>query len=63
MRKSVNEILQEMEESGLTLKAQLYVDELVELKERSEGDVFQLICDAYHYGFHRGMESEKRNHK
>lgn len=65
MKKTVNEILIEMNQSGLADKAsgRLRLDELTQLYEIScDNDIFELICSVYNYGFYRGMRSEKRKH-
>ena len=65
MKKTVNEILIEMNQSGLADKAsgRLRLNELTQLYEIScDNDIFEFICACYNFGFYKGMRSEKRKH-
>lgn len=63
MRKTVTEVMEVMNTSGLSSKAQLFMDEVAELMELCEGDVFNLICNAYIFGYYRGTQAERRRRK
>ena len=62
--KSVNEILQQMKDSGLSDKASgnLRTAELTELYAM-DFNKFDLIAACIDYGFYRGMQSQKRANK
>ena len=65
--KTVNEILESMETSGMTEEAlkRIYCDEVAELAFSHES-VYELILDSYKLGFYKGVRSERnkrRKHK
>lgn len=66
MKKSVSEVLQEMNVTGLHDKAsgRLRLDELCQLYEISD-DYMELICGCYDFGFYRGLKAgkKKQQHK
>ena len=61
MKKSVNEILQEMNVNGLHDKAsgRLRLDELCQLYEISD-DYMELICACYDYGYFKGLKAGRK---
>lgn len=64
MKKTVSEMLAEMEASGLAEKAagSLSIDELSQMFELSD-DPFTLISACFNYGYAKGMRAEKNRVK
>lgn len=60
--KTVKEIIAEAEKNGTAEEAfnKLRMDEMKQLYTLSEGDAFELISNAYLYGFHKGMSKKSK---
>ena len=62
MKRTVNEVLQEMNLNGLSDKASgnLKLNELTQLYESGADDIMELICNCFNYVYFKGMKAARR---